>query len=87
MSFSAAVIGKTVFGNKRVHWGTYGGASQTGGDIDTGLRSVEHMQLTNKGSAVDTGWAAVNESMPCAGSAVTIVNDSAAGGYWLAIGY
>lgn len=85
MAFSAAVTGKTVFGNKRVHYGTYGGS--TGGDINTGLRLVESIQLTNKGSAVDTGWAAVNESMPCAGSAVTIVHDNGATGYWTAIGY
>ena len=85
MAFSAAVVGKTVFGNKRVHWGTYG--SSTGGDINTGLRLCEHISLTNKGSAVDTGWAAVNESMPCAGSAVTIVHDSGSTGYWVAIGY
>ena len=85
MAFAAAVTNKTVFGNKRIHYGTYG--SSTGGDVDTGLRKCEHMQLTNKGSAVDTGWAAVNESMPCDGSEVTIVHDSGATGYWMAIGY
>jgi len=84
MAFAAAVTGRTVFGNKRVHYGTYG--NSTGGDIDTGLRSCENIQLTNKGSAVDTGWAAVNESLPCAGSAVTIVHDSGSTGYWMAIG-
>ena len=85
MAFAAAVSYKTIFGNKRVHYGTFGGS--TGGDINTGLRLVETLQLTNKGAGIDTGWAAVNESMPVAGSAVTIVHDSAATGYWVAIGY
>jgi hypothetical protein len=84
MAFGAVVVGKTVFGNKRVHFGTYG--SSTGGDVDTGLRRCEHMILGCKGSAVQGNAPVVDESMPCAGNAVSIVHDSGAVGYWLAIG-
>jgi hypothetical protein len=36
---------------------------------------------------VATNAPVVNESLPCAGSAVTMVCDSSAAGYWHAIGY
>ena len=87
MAFASAVSHKTVFGNKRVHTGTWTGSSVTGGNINTGLRLCEHMQLSIKSSAVGTNAPAVNESFPVAGSAVTIVHDSGQNGYWLAIGY
>ena len=85
MAFASAVTHKTVFGNKRIHYGTFG--SSTGGDIDTGLRSCEHINLTVKGSAVTANAPAVNEDMPCAGNAVTVVHDSGMTGYWMAVGY
>lgn len=88
MTFAAAVTSKTVFGNKRVHFGTFtNGASDTGGDIDTGLRSCEEMFLQHGGSAVATNAPAVNETLPVAGSAVTIVTTAGFDGRWMAIGY
>ncbi|MBI4137106.1 hypothetical protein HY469_03525 [Candidatus Roizmanbacteria bacterium] len=89
MAFSSTIEGKSVFGNKRVHWGTYtntGGS--TGGDIDTALGGqVEIVQLQPKGSAVATNAPVVNESFPNSlGSAETIVTDANEVGTWLAIG-
>ncbi len=74
------------YGNKRKSWGTFDASSASGGDIDTGLRSCEKIVLTCKGSAVATNAPAVNESLPVAGSAVTIVCDSSQLGYWEATG-
>lgn len=87
MSFSSTVVDKTVFGNKRRHTGTFSCASVAGGNIDTGLARCEHIALTLKGAAVGANCPAVNETMPCAGNAVTIVTDSSAQGYWEATGY
>jgi hypothetical protein len=87
MAFASAVSYKTVFGNKRIHMGTYSCASVATGDIDTGLRQAEHVQLTQQGSAVTSTAPVIDEDMPVAGSAVTIVTASSAAGYWMAIGY
>lgn len=87
MAFASVITNKTVFGNKRVHYGTFDAASVATGNINTGLRSCEHIGLIVKSSAVATNAPVVNESLPCAGSAVTMVCDSSAAGYWHAIGY
>ncbi|MHC4310883.1 MAG: hypothetical protein ACYSW3_00245 [Planctomycetota bacterium] len=87
MAFGSAITVKTVFGNKRFHAGTFSCASVAGGDVNTGLRSCETMNLTLQGSAVASTAPAVNESLPVAGSAVTIVTPSSAAGYWEATGY
>ena len=87
MAFSSAITVKTVFGNKRVHCGTFDCASVAGGNINTGLRLAENVTLQLQGSAVTSNPAMVNESMPVAGSAVTIVTDSSMVGFWMAIGY
>ncbi len=87
MAFGSAVTLKTVFGNKRFHAGTFDCSSIGTGDIDTGLRIVETMTLQEKGAAVASNMAAVDESLPVAGSAVTILADSSQVGYWMAVGY
>jgi hypothetical protein len=87
MAFASTITDKTVFGNKRRHSGTFSCASVAGGDIDTGLRRCESVNLTHKGSAVVASAPVVNETLPCAGSAVTIVTVSSAAGYWEATGY
>jgi len=87
MAFSSAITHKTVFGNKRIHHGTFSCASVAGGDINTGLRQCDFIHLQGKSSAVITNAPAVNESLPVAGSAVTIVTDSGMTGYWWAQGY
>jgi hypothetical protein len=87
MAFSSAITVKTVFGNKRVHMGTFSCSGATGGDVNTGLVSCEHIQLQHQGSAVQANAPVCNESLPVAGSAVTIVTDSGATGYWVAFGH
>jgi hypothetical protein len=89
MAFASAITWRDVWGSKAVVGGTYtngNGGGDIGGDIDTGLHMCEFIELTPKSSAVETNAAVVNEALPVAGSAVTIVTDDAADGYWLAIG-
>jgi hypothetical protein len=86
MTFDSTVTGKTVFGNKVVTWGTWDGAGATTGDIDTGLALCDFIALTHYDTAVETGVPVVNEALPVAGSAVTIIFDSGKDGYWWAFG-
>lgn len=88
MAFTSTITGNSVWGNKRVAYGTYTSADgSTGGDINTSLVLCEHIQLTPNSSSVGTNQSVVNETLPIAGSAVTIVTDANQAGYWLAFGY
>ncbi len=89
MAFSSTISANaTVMGNKRVRFGTFtSDGGSTGGDIDTGLRIVEAIFLQQKAAAVVADAPVVNETLPCAGSAVTIVTTANAVGYWMAVGY
>ena len=89
MAFDSVVTQRPVqaYANRRKSWGTFNASSATGGDIDTGLRICEKISLLHQGSAVQANAPVVDESLPVAGSAVTIVCDSGAIGYWEATGY
>ena len=88
MAFAYTVDRYYVQGNKKVREGTFtNGAGDTGGDIDTGLYRCESMILSPRGAAVIASAATVNESLPCAGNAVTIVCTADEDGQWRAIGY
>lgn len=87
MAFTYVVSEKTVFGNKRVHKGTFtntGGS--TGGDIETGLARVDFISLQHGGAAVVSDAPAVNETLPLASGAVTVVTAADADGFWWAEG-
>jgi hypothetical protein len=86
MAFTAKKTGEHVFGDLRVTMGTYAGGGETGGDINTGLHQCVHMVLT-PGAAAPTEAPAVNETMPCAGDAVTIAVTNNTDGFWMAFGY
>ncbi len=86
MAFSATKTGESVFGNFRVTYGTWDGGGDTGGDINTGLRLVNFMQLTPKGSSIVADAPTINETFPVAGTAVTIIVTSDTDGYWIAYG-
>ena len=87
MAFSSTIKGKTVFGNKRVHWGTWtNGSGDTGGDISTGLKRVDMLVLTVKASTSAATAPVINETFPLASGSVTIVCEDNQDGYWLAIG-
>ena len=87
MAFASTITDETVWGNKRVTFGTFtNGGGDSGGNIDTGLEICEAIQLTHSGSAVVASAAVVNETLPVAGSAVTVVTVAGADGYWVAWG-
>lgn len=88
MAFESAIVQRPIaFGNKRHSWGTFtNGAGDSGGDVNTGLRSCEVM-LLQVGAAASAEAPAVNETLPCDGSAVTIATTAGADGTWYAIGY
>jgi len=87
MAFTSTITGRDVVGSKVRTWGTYASSgSGTGGDIDTGIHSVDFMLLSPVGSAVGTNVPKVNETLPIAGSAVTIITDADEIGNWQAFG-
>ncbi len=88
MTFANAIVGRNIEGNKRVTWGTYTNTnSGTGGDIDTGLIVCESIQFSVKSNAAVVSVPGLNETLPVAGSAVTIVTAADEVGYWRAMGY
>ena len=79
MAFTSALTERTVMGNKRVNYGTFGQASgDVGGDVDTGLKSVEAFFLNGAGS-----WTASGGTV----SAITADPGATIVGSWMAIGY
>ncbi len=86
MAFTSTITGYSYWGSKRVNWGTWT-TDTTGGDIDTGLDMCEGIVLQHTGSAVVADDPAINETLPVAGSAITIVVTSGKGGNWRAWGY
>ncbi|OPZ48452.1 MAG: hypothetical protein BWY95_00816 [Bacteroidetes bacterium ADurb.BinA104] len=86
-AFATAIVGTSVFGDKKVSWGTFtpSGGSE-GGNIDTGLKSCEGIELQYTGSSASTDAPVYNETFPCDGSAVTIVTVADTAGIWFAWG-
>jgi hypothetical protein len=88
MAFTSAITESTTFGNKKVTFGTFTTSStDTGGDINTGLATCEFIKLNYSGASAGATCPMVNETLPIAGSAVTIVHAASADGYWWAFGY
>jgi len=87
MAFSSSITSRDSWGSKAVTQGTFTNAGgDTGGDIDTGLHQCEMIILQHGKSAVIANQPVINETLPVAGSAVTIVTDAGEDGTWLAIG-
>jgi hypothetical protein len=92
MTFSSTITGKTVMGSVVKAWGTWTNPTGTsGGDIETGLSTVQSFNISLKGSGVMAqNWPSINETFPLASGLVTIVTVAGAteaqAGYWEAIG-
>jgi hypothetical protein len=84
MSIAIVRTDETVFGNKRVAYGTY---SVTGGDttgaIITGLQRCEHCQLTGGQSTIVADAPTVSS---ISGGTVNIIVTANTAGYWFAMG-
>jgi hypothetical protein len=86
MSITTAKLGETIFGNKRVVWGTYTEGGAGGGDISTKLRLCEGLICQPYGATVATNQTVVNETFPVAGGEITIACDASQAGLWFAWG-
>lgn len=88
MAFTFNIQGRSVFGDKKVVYGTFSNtAGSTGGDINTGLNSCENITLQHTGATVVASAPVVNETVPVTGGAVTIVTVADTSGTFTAIGY
>jgi len=88
MAFTSSKTGQTVEGNSRMTYGTFtNGAGDSGGNIDTGLPICDMIILGHSGAAAVASSPAVNETLPVAGAAVTIVTTTGADGHWIAFGH
>jgi len=71
----------------KANFGTFtNGASDCGGDIDTGLSTVYAFIPAITGSSAPAEGVAVNESFPLASGTVTIVTKAGVDGIWFALG-
>jgi len=87
MAFESAIVRRSIEGDRTVVYGTYtNGGGDTGGDIDTGLAICEDLDLRPGGSSAIVTAATVNETLPCAGNAVTVVTADNEDGTWKAVG-
>lgn len=86
MAFVSTKTYEGVDGDLRVTAGTWT-TDTTGGDINTGLHKCLFIALTPISTVSPTEQCAVNETLPCDGSAVTIVVTSNVDGYWKAWGW
>ncbi len=87
MAITVTVLGKTVFGNKRVHYGKYtlsGGG--TTDEVPTGLQQVHTFVASAAGSSIVADAPTVNETFPLASGDVTIIGTADSAAYWMAIG-
>ena len=85
MALVSSITGQTVFGNKKITYGTFTSDTTTG-DITTGLSGVDTMMITAKGSSVVADAPTINETFPLAGGDVTVICTSSTVGFWLAVG-
>lgn len=86
MTIVTTIIHKTVFGNRRVHYGSavISGGTDTG-DVNTALSGVDIMTMNVKG-ATQKG-SSIDETFPLSGGDVTVVTESNNQTlYWKAIG-
>ncbi len=88
MAFASAITYYGVRGNKKFRTGTYtSGSGDTGGDVDTGLTVCTDFVIIPGGSTVQANAPVVDETLPIAGTAITIVCDDGTDGFWEASGY
>lgn len=86
-TFASAVLGRSVFGNKQIVWGTYTAAGgSTGGTVTTGLDQVDMFIPTAGGASIVADAPTVNSTFPLASGSVTLIVTATTTGYWTAIG-
>lgn len=87
MAFSYTELRRYIVGDRWVVEGTFASSGgSTGGDIVTGLRRIENVQLTHTGSAVVASAPVVNETLPLDAGSPTIVTVADTAGVYRIIG-
>ncbi len=90
MTFASTItrVIPNIVGDRKITHGTYtNGSGDTGGNINTGLKVCEFIQLQPTGSSVIASNPVINETLPIDGSAITIVTTDNEDGIWMAYGY
>lgn len=89
MAFTSTIEGRSSAGDLDVTWGTFNGDSVTTGELDIGLRYLQHITFTSTAAAVGND-VVMNETRPGPGDAstglYTIIFDSGEVGTWMAYG-
>lgn len=86
-AFVSAVTGRSVFGNKMFVWGTYAASGgSTGGDVTTGLSTIDMFNAQAGGAAVVADSPTLNETLPKASDGATIIVTADTTGFWSAFG-
>ena len=87
MVFTSTITSRESDGSLAKVVGTFTNTSgSTGGEVETGLKTVIGFQLQHTGSAVVASAPVANESFPLQGGDVTIVTVADTNGVWIAIG-
>ena len=87
MADISTFVGRAVVGNECCTWGTYSDAAPAGtGEINTKLHICNRIFIQPYGATVATNATTVDETLPMAGSAITIVCDNSQVGLWIAWG-
>jgi len=87
MAFVSTTDKRGVIGDLKYAMGRFtNGASDTGGDITTGLTLVYFISLQHTGSSAEASEPVANETFPFSGGDVTIVTGAGADGVWFAVG-
>ena len=90
MAFTSSILVQTVFGDKRVTFGTFTNSdNSTGGELDVGLRTAEALVVTPTSTSelVAEGLVLVKEDFPCSGRAITLSTSANVNGSWIAVGH
>jgi hypothetical protein len=85
MAFISTKIRETIFGHKKVSYGTFTNDT-TGGEIHTGLRVIESLEIQHTGTEVIGNAPVINETLPLGEESATVVTANAKSGIWKATG-
>tara|TARA_R100000329_G_C7550427_1_gene194488 strand:+ start:422 stop:694 length:273 start_codon:yes stop_codon:yes gene_type:complete len=89
MAFSYTVENaQTLEGRTKIVFGTWNSAGVTGGEIVTGLTTVQTFVIAHTGSSTEAAAAVINETLPLSNATgtVTLVTTSGDTGTYIAIG-
>ena len=89
MAFSYTVDVEFNHGGAKIVTGTWTSADVgiVGGDITTGLQTINYANASTYGATVTANEASFNETFPFSAGAISLVTTTGTTGGWIAIGY